>query len=120
MKNYIKSMKDPHLSIIIPVYNEVNRLPRTLDSLFSYLPKLERTYEIVVVDDGSLDTTKSLVENIIKTHPEVRLISYTPNRGRGYAVKQGVLGARGEIILETDADGSVADEAIGRFLRAFD
>lgn len=113
-------MNEPHLSIIIPAYNEVSRLPRTLDSLFSYLPKLERTYEILIVNDGSADGTKELVENIIKTHPEVRLISYSPNRGRGYAVKRGVLEAKGDIILETDADGSVADEAIGRFLRAFD
>lgn len=113
-------MERPHLSIVIPAYNEEKRLPRTLERLFTYLPTLGRSWEIVISDDGSTDATRDIVEMLGRKHPGLRLTGDGGNRGRGVAVRKGIEAARGEYILETDADGSVADEAIGRFLAALE
>ena len=108
------------LSIIIPAFNEQNRLPPTLHRLFRYLPGLGCSYEIIVADDGSIDQTAELVRQLQNQNDNLALVSDGINRGRGEAVRIGVSKARGDLILVTDADGSVADEAIGRFVAAFD
>ena len=108
------------LSIIIPAFNEQNRLPPTLHRLFRYLPGLGCSYEIIVADDGSIDQTAELVRQLQNQNDNLVLVSDGSNRGRGEAVRIGVSKARGDLILVTDADGSVADEAIGRFVAAFD
>ncbi len=106
-----------HLSIIIPAYNEEARLPSTLDRTLNFLSKhFKQTYEIVVVDDGSRDGTTRVVADFAARFPGiVRLVSYQPNQGRGVAVRTGVGEVEGDFILETDADGSVDEEAIVRF-----
>ena len=108
------------LSIIIPAFNEQNRLPPTLHRLFRYLPGLGCSYEIIVADDGSIDQTAELVRQLQNQNDNLVLVSDGSNRGRGEAVRIGVSKAQGDLILVTDADGSVADEAIGRFVAAFD
>ncbi|MFZ2555910.1 MAG: glycosyltransferase [Minisyncoccia bacterium] len=110
----------PHLSIVIPAYNEEKRLPRTLARTIPFLREKGFAFEFVIVDDGSKDTTLEVVRELSQTYPEIRLISDGINRGRGAAVKKGIAEARGDLILETDADGSVADEAIARFVAKFD
>lgn len=110
----------PHLSIVIPAYNEEKRLPRTLERMLPALRNIGFTFEIIVVDDGSKDTTVEVVRTFAKSNPEVCVISDGINRGRGAAVKIGVFEARGGLVLETDSDGSVADEAIARFVARFD
>jgi len=107
------------LSIVIAAYNEENRLPGTLERYLRYLKTLPLSYEIIIVDDGSRDRTKALVEELARRRRELRLLSHFPNRGRGASIREGVLEARSKIILETDADGSVEEEAIGRFLDYF-
>lgn len=109
-----------NLSIVIPAFNEQQRLPPTLHRLFRYLPGLGCSYEVIVVDDGSIDQTVELVRQLQAQTNHLILVSDGINRGRGEAVRIGVLKARGDLILVTDADGSVADEAIGRFVAAFD
>lgn len=109
----------PELSIVIAAYNEERRLPGTMERLFQFLKETGITYEIIIVDDGSRDRTKFLLGEIARIRPEVRLFSHFPNRGRGFSIRKGVLLARGEVILEIDADGSVADEAIIRSVRYF-
>jgi len=96
----------PHLTVIIPAYNEERRLPATLASVYEYLKSLNESFEILVVDDGSLDNTAAVVESFAKEHSAVRLISYTPNQGKGHAVRVGMLAARGDLLLLDDADGS--------------
>lgn len=113
-------MPEPHLSIVIPAYNEESRLPPTLERLFAYLRTLGISYEIIVVDDGSRDATVEKVRELQKSHPELRLISDGVNRGRTPAMRRGIEEAQGELILETDSDGSVADDAIGRAVAAFE
>lgn len=94
------------LSVIIPAYNEERRLPATLESVYAYLSEAGRDFEIVVVDDGSLDDTQGVVESFARHKAGVRLISYSPNQGKGHAVRVGMLRADGDILLIDDADGS--------------
>ncbi len=92
-----------HLSIIIPAYNEERRIGDTLRLTQEYLAKQSYEAEIIVVDDGSADRTAALVQTLC---PEARVIDYGGNRGKGYAVKKGMLAATGEYRIFMDADGS--------------
>lgn len=94
------------LSVIIPAYNEERRLPATLVSIYDYLTNRGTDFEILVVDDGSLDHTSAVVESFAIDHPRVRLLSYSPNQGKGYAVRAGMLASHGSFLLLDDADGS--------------
>ena len=94
------------LSIVIPAYNEAQRIGQTLLALDRYFA--DRAVEILVVDDGSSDRTTEVVEKL--DLPRVAVLSYLPNRGKGYAVRQGVLASRGRHVLLTDADLSTPIE----------
>ncbi len=94
----------PRLSVVLPAYNEEARLPATLVAWSSYLAMQPYASEIVVADDGSRDGTAAAAEAFAATHPNVRVLRLQPNRGKGGAVRQGVLAAEGEIILFADAD----------------
>lgn len=107
------------LSIVIAAYNEEKRLPQTLERLLRFLETSGLTYEFVFVNDGSADTTLTLIERYAQHHPFIKSMTHMPNQGRGFAIRKGVLAAQGDLILETDADGSVADEAITRFIDYF-
>lgn len=88
------------LSIVIPSYNEEARLPKTLEAIISYLG--DRPFEIIVVDDGSNDGTAYVVKNFGDSR--IRLISNLGNKGKGFSVRRGMLQAKGDIILFSDAD----------------
>ena len=107
------------LSVVIGAYNEAERLPKVLLALGEYLKNLELAHEIIVVDDGSVDNTFQIVKNLSRDYTEIKIVRHFPNRGRGFSVREGVLQAQGQFILETDADGSVRNEAIKRFLEYF-
>ncbi len=104
------------LSVIIPAYNEDRRLPGTLASVYRYLHQSEISFEIIVVDDGSYDNTAAFVEDFARQYPGVRLISYAANRGKGFAVRTGMLAALGDYLLMNDADGSSPIEEVQRLL----
>lgn len=105
-----------HLSVVIPAYNEERRLPESLRKIRDYLERSGRTWEILVVDDGSRDGTLGLMRSFEKTIPGLRVISYGANRGKGYAVRAGVSAAAGEHVLFTDADLSTPIEELGALL----
>lgn len=96
----------PHLSVIIPAYNEEKRLPSTLESVHNFLSESEQAFEIIVVDDGSSDGTKKVVNKFAADHCGVRLITHSPNQGKGYSVREGMLKAEGDYLLLDDADGA--------------
>jgi glycosyltransferase involved in cell wall biosynthesis len=103
---------DPFLSIIIPAYNEAQRIGPTLDAVTSYFSKKNMKHEIIVVDDGSKDTTSIVSQKF----PKVRVLVNEKNRGKGYSVKRGMAEARGECRLFMDADHSVHIDNLDRFL----
>jgi glycosyltransferase involved in cell wall biosynthesis len=107
------------ISIVIPAYNEEQRLPSTLSAVFSYLGAREwRFAEVLVVDDGSSDGTARVVEEFSRWHPQLRLLKNPGNRGKGYSVRHGVLEAGGEWVLFTDADLSAPIEELDKLLAA--
>jgi dolichyl-phosphate beta-glucosyltransferase len=104
------------LSIVIPAYNEERRLPATLDRIAAYLDRSPvPVVEILVVDDGSSDGTAALVE---ARGGIVRLVRNPGNRGKGYAVRNGMLAAKGDWILSTDADLSAPIEELEKLITA--
>jgi dolichyl-phosphate beta-glucosyltransferase len=112
----------PALSIVVPAYNEAARLPETLDRLASFLDRSShgQQAEVLVVDDGSFDGTAMLVEDWSRKDPRFRLLSNPGNRGKGYAVRHGMLKALGDWRLMTDADLSTPIEELERLRRAAD
>jgi dolichyl-phosphate beta-glucosyltransferase len=94
------------LSIIIPAFNEASRLDATIRETVSYCRGGGRAFEIILVDDGSLDGTSSLGRLLCKEFPELRLIRLAANHGKGYAVRTGVVNALGAAVLFADADGA--------------
>jgi dolichyl-phosphate beta-glucosyltransferase len=108
------------LSVVIPAFNEERRLPATLVDLVDHLAGLHRTYEIVVVDDGSTDGTSDVVRKFERLAPSIRLIRLPRNSGKGYAVRVGILSCRGERVLFADADGSTPIAELARLERALD
>ncbi|MEE2700954.1 MAG: dolichyl-phosphate beta-glucosyltransferase [Chloroflexota bacterium] len=108
-------MPNPFLSIIIPAYNEAVRILPTLHQVTEYLAKQQYSWEVIVADDGSTDKTGDLVSTFIREVAGVTLLSL-PHRGKGGAVRAGMLQAQGEYRFLCDADLSMPIEQIERFL----
>lgn len=109
------------VSVIVPMYNEEANVSTTLSRISSAFRMLGGDWEIVVVDDGSTDRTALSVMSFAEQEPCVRLISYFPNRGRGWALRQGFEASKKEIIITADADLSYSEEyllAMAQILQA--
>ena len=105
------------LSIVIPAYNEERRLPSTLDIILAWLNTAPyQDAELLIVDDGSTDSTAAIVENRAASEPRLRLIRNPGNRGKGYAVRHGMLEAKGDWILSSDADLSAPIDELPKLL----
>lgn len=100
------------LSVVIPAYNEEARIEPTLRALDDFLSRTDLRYEIVVVDDGSSDGTVDLVTSLSRHIRATRCIATTPNRGKGHAVRIGMLASLGRVRVMYDADGSISAEQI--------
>ena len=107
----------PELSIVVPCYNEEERLPRTIEQIERYLEGKDLSYELILVDDGSTDGTRLIMDAAAERNRFVRLEALPRNRGKGRALAEGVAVARGSRILVTDADLSTPIEEIEK-LRA--
>ena len=108
-------MTTPFLSIIIPAYNEERRLPRTLEQIFTFLDEQSYTAEVLIVENGSDDRTLEIAQKFAEQRK--RLTVYTEEkRGKGNAVKRGMLEARGEYRFLCDADLSMPIEEVNKFL----
>lgn len=109
------SASEPYLSIVVPAYNEERRLPATLARILCYLDEQPYEGEVIVVDDGSKDRTAEIVRGLMPQYPNLRLIE-NDHRGKGYAVRTGMLAAKGRAVLFCDADLAVPIEETGRLL----
>ena len=104
----------PDLSIVIPAYNEQSRLGPTVRDAAEYCRGQGRSFELIIVDDGSRDGTSELGRHLAEEFPEVRVIRLAANRGKGYAVRSGVVNALGQTVLFADADGATPIAEIER------
>lgn len=122
-KNATKS-----LSVVIPAYNEHIRLPATLEETLAYLQRRRNTsgpnftYEVIVVDDGSNDDTTQVAFEFVRKHgvDAVRVLSLPSNKGKGYAVKAGIMCTRGKNVLFMDADGATAVSEIEKLEKSME
>lgn len=102
-------------SVVIPAYNEEQRLPAYLHELLTYFDGRKEPYEILVVDDGSQDRTGAVVARLQRFSPALQLIQLPGNRGKGYAVRTGMQLARGALCLFADADGATSIRELEKF-----
>ncbi len=109
------------LSIVIPAYNEADRIVGTLDHTLNYLKDQDFNSEVIVVSDGSEDTTKDVADGFKENERvSVRVFEYHPNRGKGFAVRYGMLRALGDLLLFMDADYSVPIEEVEKGILLID
>jgi len=108
----------PQYTIVIPAYNESSRIPATLQSVVECIRSRGWSAEVIVVNDGSTDTTAQVVRDFARNAPEVRLLENPANRGKGFSVRAGMLAALGEVVLFTDADLSAPIEEAERLFAA--
>jgi dolichyl-phosphate beta-glucosyltransferase len=107
-------------SIILPAYNESARMAVTLDKILAYAARRSGNAEIVVVDDGSSDDTAELVREYARKNPGLLLLENPGNRGKGYSVRNGMLHARGDVLLFSDADLSSPIEEADKLFAAIE
>jgi dolichyl-phosphate beta-glucosyltransferase len=111
---------DPAYSIVIPAYNEGARLGATLEKVLAFVHTQGWDAEVIVVNDGSRDNTADIVRSFAKKTPMLRLVENPGNRGKGYSVRNGMLSARGRIVLFTDADLSSPIEEAPKLFEALE
>ena len=107
-------------SIVIPAYNEAQRIVPTLNRVLSYVAEQDWDVEVIVVNDGSRDDTAKIIQGYVEHNPIVRLLENPGNRGKGYSVRNGMLNARGELLLFSDADLSSPIEEAPKLFEAIE
>ena len=96
----------PDLSVVVPAYNEERRLPITLENVLPVLEADHRTFEMILVDDGSTDSTLAIMRDWAARHPCLHVVAQQPNLGKGRALAEGVKTSRGALVLVSDTDFS--------------
>lgn len=106
------------ISLVIPAYNESGVIGETVKNANIYLSSLKCSYEIIVVNDGSTDDTENSVQMLMLD--SVRVLGYDQNKGKGYAVRHGMLAAKGDIVFYTDADLAYGLDVVGEAVSVFE
>lgn len=104
--------------MVVPAYNEAERLPRTLQRLHEYYSAQPYAFDVQIVSDGSRDETVALASGFAAEHPAFRVVDSQPNRGKGYVVRRGILGATGSHVLFCDADLATPQEETEKLIAA--
>ena len=112
--------KDMFLSVVIPAYNEEKYISSTLDEISIYLKDRKFDAEVILVDDGSCDRTVEIASSMQDKFDDLKILESSPNRGKGYVVKKGMLEAHGDIVLFMDADNATSIKELDNFLPMFD
>ena len=105
------------LSVVCPFYNEEAILKHAVETLLGKLAEMRVSWELIVVNDGSLDGSKGVVESLLGENDRLRLVSYPTNRGRGHALRAGIAHARGDVIVTTEIDLSWGEDIVERLYR---
>jgi dolichyl-phosphate beta-glucosyltransferase len=103
------------LSIIVPLYNEESRLTKGLEGIISFLQKQKIQSEIILVNDGSTDKTLKISQGFQKNNSKIKILSYKKNKGKGFAVKKGILASNGDWVMFCDIDLSVSITELSKF-----
>ena len=106
------SFPESRISVIIPTFNQARKIAYSLEKIKQAVELAFSNYELIVVDDGSTDNTLTILKDKAMTDEHVRIISYTPNRGKGYAVRQGVLDSQGDAVIFLDGDLDISPDLI--------
>ncbi len=110
----------PKYSIVIPAFNESARIPATLEAVVACIRVNAWRAEVIVVNDGSTDSTAQVVRDFARHAPEVRMIENPGNHGKGYSVRNGMLQALGDLVMFTDSDLSAPIEEAERLFTAIE
>ncbi len=122
LKNRVRCdniMNIPYLSVIIPSYNEEKRISSTLKRVKEYMSLQNYPYEVLVVVDGAKDKTAEIAKSFMNDWSELRVLDNKENHGKGYVVRQGMLEAKGEYKVFTDADNSTDIAHLGKIVQKF-
>jgi glycosyltransferase involved in cell wall biosynthesis len=114
------SQLKPNISVFFPAYNEEENIPWVVEKACNYLDGIAENYEVIVVNDGSRDSTGEVAEKIAKENNHVRVINHPVNRGYGGAVRSGLKGAKYDLIFFTDGDGQFDITELSGFLDLMD
>lgn len=109
-------MKLEELSVFFPAYNEQGNIIKTVEEAYQVIPKYAERFEIIVINDGSKDKTKEKLEELLRKHPDLKVVSHAKNRGYGAALKSGFSGSRFKYVFFTDGDGQFDIEEIGKLV----
>lgn len=112
----LRALDRPHLAVIIPAYNEASRIVPTLNRVNEYFEAQDYSWSVTVVSDGSKDGTNDLVQEFCKGNAHFSLMALNPNRGKGHAVRRGMLDVDGDFILFSDADLAAPIEEIEKLM----
>ena len=115
-----RTATNPSYSIVIPAYNESARLGATLEKVLAFVHSQRWDAEVIVVNDGSRDDTAEIVRTFAAKDAALRLVENPGNRGKGYSVRNGMLNARGQIVIFSDADLSSPIEEAAKLVRTLE
>tara|TARA_Y100000741_G_C18252321_1_gene557703 strand:- start:829 stop:1554 length:726 start_codon:yes stop_codon:yes gene_type:complete len=116
----LKNKEVPNISIVIPCYNIQNEVKTTVENIIENLEKYTSSFEIIIVNDGSTDNTPTVIEDIKNNHQSIQTISYSQNKGKGYAVRSGILKSVGTFVVFIDGDLDITSDAIQNYINELD
>jgi dolichol-phosphate mannosyltransferase len=108
--------KVPDISVIIPVFNKGSKVGECIDRVKQIISPMTGNFEVIVVNDGSTDDSLDKLQEIAKNEDHLKIISYTPNKGKGFAVKSGVLMSKGNVVMFLDGDLDILPESIREYV----
>lgn len=107
------------ISVVCPFYNEELIIEKSIQLMMENLKSLSDEWELIIVDDGSTDRSMENVQSLVEQFPQLRIVGYEGNRGRGFALRTGVANAAGELVVTTEIDSSWGDDIVHKIIEEF-